>query len=103
MLARLNFGHQGSVVCDRINLLDCPNSYQGIGDIEVHAFGRRLWTGEIYLIGETFRFHFSQVDKIEVCNDHDPWHLLWLRTSPTNRDTYEDFNEAAQLLRAAMQ
>ena len=60
MFVKLIFG-KGFVVIDRVISLACPNFAGGIGDIVVHPAEGKLWTGEVHLAADTFRFHFGNV------------------------------------------
>jgi hypothetical protein len=100
---RLEFG-KGSVICDCVLSLDCPNFCGGIGNIHIHTAENDLWSGEVHLIGSVFQFAFGNIKRIctrDTLCEHEggPWVEVWKYTEPF---TYEQYYHAASLLRKIM-
>lgn len=77
MIIRLVFG-RGHIDCTKIKSIDCPNGFNGIGDAIVYG---SFWTGEVHLINQEFKFHWSSVIEIKTrSNDYEtdePWKVIW--------------------------
>lgn len=100
-MLKIKFGH-GFVVFDRVYRLECPNTFQGIGDIEVGCprLHQGLWTGDTHLRGDRFRFHFGNITEIQEHVDFEDNSegapvTVWKYEPPF---IYEQFFEAAKIV-----
>ena len=92
---------RGFIITDEMPRIDCPNKYNGIGNITIKNCDCGFWTGEVWLGGKTFTFSFANLKKVDTRSNlwetDEKWSNVWEHNSEPF--TYHYWNDVASKIR----